>query len=101
MGRPRNETEKKSHLSQDERITIQEMLSHGNSPYQISLALGKSASTITREINNHAVNYKANQYVQTSMTVRNVGFAEEDIAINIAKHACPMIVHLSVEDLRY
>ena len=50
---------KKSHLTQDERVTIQTMLAQNNSPYQIANAIGKSASTISREIDKHAENIKA------------------------------------------
>ena len=62
MGRPRKEADSKSHLTEEERITIQTMLATKNSPYQISKVLGKSASTITREIENHAENIKPEKY---------------------------------------
>lgn len=44
----------KKHLTQNDRITIQTMLDRNKSPYQIAKALGKSSSTITREIQKHA-----------------------------------------------
>lgn len=59
MGRTQMDQAKKSHLTQEERVTIQTMLAQNNSPYQIANALNKSASTITREIDNHAENIKA------------------------------------------
>ncbi len=60
MGRPRKSTQStKSHLTEDERITIQTMLANNQSPYQISKVICKSASTITREIDKHAKIIKA------------------------------------------
>lgn len=46
-------TKSKTHLTEEERITIQTMLDNRASPYTISKTLGKSASTITREIEKH------------------------------------------------
>ena len=59
MGRQQMVRAKKSHLTQEERVTIQTMLAQNQSPYQIANVLGKSASTISREIDNHAENIKA------------------------------------------
>ena len=58
MGRRKKETKVKAlkikrHLTAEERVTIETMLGNGNSPYQIAKAIGKSPSTITREIKNH------------------------------------------------
>lgn len=53
MLKPPHETGKKKHLTLNERIDIAEYLARGLSFKEIARAIGKSPSTISREIKRH------------------------------------------------